>query len=91
MVVLRTLEDYMAEGDSQHHCVFTNAYYGKPDTLILSARMRDNPSKPVETVEVSLKDGNILQCFGACNSFTDRHQEILDLVSANSWKFLAIQ
>lgn len=91
VIVLRTLEDYMAEGDSQHHCVFTNAYYGKPDSLILSARMRDNPSKPVETVEVSLKDGNILQCFGACNSFTERHQEILDLVSANSWKFLAIQ
>ena len=89
VIVLKTLEDYMDEGREQKHCVFTNAYYGKKDTLILSARMRDNPAKPVETVEVSLEDGDILQCFGKCNRFTDHHQEIMDLVRRNAWRFLA--
>ncbi len=88
VIVLKTIEDYMDEGRRQKHCVFTNAYYGKPDTLILSARMRDNPSKPVETVEVSLKDGDILQCFGKCNKFTSHHNEIMELVKRNSWRFL---
>ena len=88
VIVLKTIEDYMDEGRRQKHCVFANAYYGKPDTLILSARMRDNPSKPVETVELSLKDGDILQCFGKCNKFTSHHNEIMELVKRNSWRFL---
>nr|MCR5744973.1 PcfJ domain-containing protein [Bacteroidales bacterium] len=87
-LVLKSLEDYMAEGKKQHHCVFTNAYYGKKESLVLSARMRDNPDKPVETVEISLKDGKVLQCFGPCNTHTEHHQEILDLVNANYMLFL---
>ena len=90
VIVLRTLEDYKHEGDLQKHCVYTNSYYGKKDSLVLSARMRDAPDKPVETVEISLSDGRILQCFGKCNRFTEHHQEILDLVSANSMKFLKV-
>jgi hypothetical protein len=90
VIVLRTLEDYKHEGDLQKHCVYTNSYYGKKDSLVLSARMRDAPDKPVETVEISLSDGRILQCFGKCNQFTEHHQEILDLVSANSMKFLKV-
>lgn len=88
VLVLKSLEDYMAEGKKQHHCVFTNAYYGKKESLVLSARMRDNPNKPVETIEISLADGKVLQCFGSCNSFTEYHQEILDLVKSNSKLFL---
>lgn len=88
VLVLKSLEDYKAEGDYQHHCVFTNAYYGKKDSLVLSARMRDHPDKPVETIEISLVNGLVLQCFGKCNSFTEYHQEILDLVKTNSRLFL---
>ena len=88
VIVLKTLEDYKREGDMQHHCVYTNGYYGKPNTLILSARMKDAPDKPVETVEISLKTGKILQCFGACNHFTDYHDEIRKLVTKNSYKFI---
>ena len=88
VIVLKSVEDYMDEGNKMHHCVFTNSYYGKKDSLVLSARMKDNPSKPVETVEISLRDGKILQCFGPCNAFTPHHQEILDLVGDNSWRFI---
>lgn len=88
VIVLKSLEDYMAEGKMQHHCVFSNAYYGKKDTLVLSARMRDHPEKPVETIEISLENGYVLQCFGKCNSFTEYHEEILDLVKSNTKLFL---
>lgn len=88
VIVLSSIEEYQKEGKLQHHCVYTNAYYGKKESLVLSARMRDHPDKPVETIEISLKDGKILQCFGACNQFTEHHQEILDLVSSNSMRFL---
>ena len=88
VLVLKSLEEYKTEGDFQHHCVFTNAYYGKKDSLILSARMKDKPDNPVETIELSLVNGQVLQCFGKCNSFTEYHQEILDLVKANSKQFI---
>ena len=88
VVVLKTLEDYKREGDLQHHCVYTNSYYGKKDTLVLSARMKDKPDKPVETVEISLKTGKILQCFGACNQFTEHHEEIKSLVNKHSYIFI---
>ena len=86
--MLKTLEDYKREGDLQHHCVYTNGYYGKKNTLVLSARMKDAPDKPVETVEISLNSGKILQCFGACNKFTDHHDEITALVNKNSYRFI---
>lgn len=85
VVVLKSLEEYKREGDLQHHCVYTNGYYGKKDTLILSARKRDAPDKPVE---ISLKTGKILQCFGACNRFTEHHNEIKALVSQNTYRYL---
>ena len=88
VIVLSSIEEYQKEGKLQHHCVYSNSYYGKKDSLVLSARMRDAPEKPVETIEISLKTGKILQCFGPCNSHTELHQEILDLVNANSKQFL---
>ena len=88
VVVLKTLEEYKREGDLQHHCVYTNSYYGRKDSLILSARARDAPDKPVETVEISLKTGKILQCFGARNRFTEYHDEIQNLVNKHSYKFI---
>ena len=88
VVVLKTLEEYKREGDLQHHCVYTNSCYGRKDSLILSARARDAPDKPVETVEISLKTGKILQCFGARNRFTEYHDEIQNLVNKHSYKFI---
>ena len=88
VIVLSSIEEYQKEGKLQHHCVYSNAYYGKKDSLVLSARMRDHPDKPVETIEISLRDGRILQCFGACNTHTEHHQEILDLVNGHTKLFL---
>lgn len=79
---LMTIEAFKDEGAAMHHCVFTGSYYKKPESLILSARTRTENER-VETIEVSLRDWTILQSRGIYNDFTDRHDEILGLVTQN--------
>lgn len=49
--VLDSVEAIRQEGEAMHHCVFTNEYYLKADSLILSATI---DGKRIETIEVSL-------------------------------------
>ena len=78
--VLESVEEIMQEGDAMHHCVFTNEYHLKPDTLILSACIS---GKRVETVELSLTSLKVLQSRGACNQKTKYHNKIVKLVEKN--------
>ena len=78
---LMTIQEFADEGKAMKHCVFSLGYYKKPDSLILSARNTDG--KRIETVEVGLREGKILQSRGACNSITDRHDEIISMVQSN--------
>ena len=78
--VLDSVEEVMQEGDDLHHCVFTNDYHLKPDTLILSASIED---KRIETVELSLSKLKVLQSRGVCNKNTDYHNRIIKLVESN--------
>lgn len=81
--VLESIKEFLEEGDALHHCVFTNEYYKKHDSLILSARI-DN--KPIETVEVSLKKLSVIQARGLRNNPTQYHDQIVDLVNRNIHK-----
>ncbi|MDR1504458.1 MAG: PcfJ domain-containing protein [Prevotella sp.] len=78
--VLQSVEEYIKEGESLHHCVFAANYHLKPETLILSARIN---GKPVETIEISLKSMEVVQCRGAFNQNTEYHEQILDMVKKN--------
>ncbi len=78
--VLESVEEIMQEGDAMHHCVFTNNYYSKPDSLILSACM---DGQRLETIEVSLSRLEVLQSRGICNKNTKYHKQILNLVNQN--------
>ena len=78
--VLQSVEDFIKEGETMHHCVFSNEYYKKPDSLILSARIEE---KPIETVEVNLRTLQIIQSRGVCNKNTEYHDRIIDLVEKN--------
>ena len=51
VIPLKSLEEFKKEGEIMHHCVFSNEYFKKKDSLILSARIG---SKRIETVEVNL-------------------------------------
>ena len=73
---LKSVEEFAEEGAAMHHCVFTNKYYDRPDSLILSAK--DREGKRVETIEVSLNTFRIVQSRGACNKSTPWHDEIVD-------------
>ncbi|RZJ90029.1 MAG: hypothetical protein EOO20_09310 [Chryseobacterium sp.] len=78
--VLENVQDFMEEGDNLHHCIFTNEYYKKKDSLILSARI-DN--RPIETVEVSLSLLEVVQCRGMNNKHTKHQKQILNLLAEN--------
>ena len=77
---LKTIEQFRDEGAAMHHCVFALGYYKRPDSLILSARMKENGER-VETIEVNIKKYCIVQSQGKYNTPTDRHDEIISLVN----------
>lgn len=78
--VLESVQEYAEEGDKLKHCVFTNNYFGKPDSLCLSARIS---GEPVETIELSLKDFKIIQCRGKHNQDSEHHERIIQLMQKN--------
>lgn len=78
--VLESVQEYVEEGDKLHHCVFTNNYFSKPDSLVLSARIEN---EPVETIEISLKSFKILQCRGKHNQSSKYHDRIIQLMNKN--------
>ena len=78
--VLESVQEHLEEGVSMHHCVFSNAYYLKEDSLILSATIE---GKRIETIEVSLRTLKVVQSRGVCNKNTEYHEQIVNLVNAN--------
>lgn len=84
IIVLPTIKAFKEEGDALGHCVYRCGYYSHKDSLILSAR--DDSGKRWETLEVSLKTFEILQCYGYGDKFSERHKEIRTLMSKNMWQ-----
>lgn len=78
--VLESVQDFLEEGTTMHHCVFTNNYYLRPDNLILSATI---DGKRIETVEISLQTLQVIQSRGICNKNTEHHERIIKLVNKN--------
>jgi len=78
--VLESIDEFLDEGKTMKHCVFSNQYYLKPDSLILSAQMNN---KKLETVEIYLKSMQVVQCRGKHNDNTQYHEQILELVNKN--------
>ena len=78
--VLESVQEHLEEGVSMHHCVFSNAYYLKEDSLILSATIE---GRRIETIEVSLRTLEVVQSRGVCNKNTEYHEQIVNLVNAN--------
>lgn len=78
--VLTSVAEFYEEGQAMHHCVYVNDYYMKDDSLILSATIS---GKRIETVEVSLQKMEVVQSRGKCNSNTEYHDRIIDLVNNN--------
>lgn len=78
--VLESVKEIIMEGKAMHHCVATNEYYKKANSLILSATIN---GKRLETVEVSLSKLQVIQSRGVCNQDTEYHDRIVELVNSN--------
>lgn len=86
--VLKSVDEFIAEGNAMHHCVNTCAYYTRENSLILSARIN---GERIETIEVDLEKLTIAQSRGVCNSTTEHHERIIDLVKSNMHRIKAIR
>ena len=78
--VLESVQEFLEEGVTMHHCVFDNAYYLKENSLILSATIE---GRRIETIEVNLDTLKVVQSRGVCNKNTEYHDQIVSLVNAN--------
>lgn len=87
IVPLKSVEEYLIEGDKLHHCLFNNGYYKKEDCLHLSARL---DGEPVETIEVNLEQLKVTQARGLQNKATDHHETIVEAVRKNMGKIASI-
>lgn len=82
---LQSVDEFKAEGDAMHHCVFANAYYESKTCLILSAK--DAKGNRLATIEYNVKRGNIEQCRAACNKVPERDSEIRALILSHKKDF----
>uniref|UniRef100_UPI00262471AA PcfJ domain-containing protein n=1 Tax=uncultured Porphyromonas sp. TaxID=159274 RepID=UPI00262471AA len=78
--VLESVQEYIDEGAELHHCLFSNEYYLKENSLILSATIE---GKRIETIEVSLDTLQVIQSRGVSNQNSPYHDQIVSLVNAN--------
>ncbi|WP_291131595.1 PcfJ domain-containing protein [Flavobacterium sp. UBA7682] len=78
--VIETIKEFLEEGCIHNHCVFTNEYYKKQNSLILSAKVN---GVHAETIQISLENLEILQSRGRGNKATRYNKEIIKLVSKN--------
>lgn len=89
ITVIKSVSDMAEEGKAMHHCVYSNGYYKKQDVLILSARKPTG--ERIETIELSLVSFEVVQSRGKCNTNTEYHDEILELVRNNVAQIMAIK
>lgn len=76
--VLESVAEIVSEGQKMKHCV--GSYHSKADSLILSACI---DGKRIETIEISLSQLRVIQSRGVCNTNTEYHNRIIDLVNRN--------
>lgn len=79
--VIESVAEMQLEGKLMHHCVFTNNYYKKDKSLILSATI---DGERIETIEFSLETLKVIQSRGKFNQITEYHERIIHLVETNS-------
>lgn len=66
-IIAHSPADLIREGEMLHHCVGRMGYdqkFVREETLIFFIRNKQEPDTPFVTVEYSLKNRKILQCYG---------------------------
>ena len=66
-IIAQKPSDLTREGELLHHCVGRMGYdqkFAREESLIFFIRTREQPDVPLVTVEYSLKNKKVLQCYG---------------------------
>lgn len=82
VVIARSPQDLIREGDTLHHCVGRMNYdqkFAREESLIFFVRNAETPDKPFVTMEYSLKSKKILQCYG--DKDTKPTNDVLEFVN----------
>lgn len=90
VAVLPTVKSVYDEGEAMHHCIYSNGYYKRTDTLLLSARDKETGNR-IESIEVSLTAFKVMQSRGKYNKDTDQHDKILRIMRRNMDKIKTIR
>ncbi|MCC8175160.1 MAG: PcfJ domain-containing protein [Bacteroidales bacterium] len=77
---LKSVQEFIEEGNQQHHCVFECGYYKRPQSLILHAVI---DGEPIETLEVDLTSLAVVQCRSKFNGKSAFHDRIMELMTSN--------
>ena len=85
--VLKSVEEFLEEGEVLNHCIYKNGYYSKEDSLCFSAKIK---GVRTETIEVILSKLKVEQCRGNDNKPTKHHKKILELINKNLPKIRAV-
>lgn len=67
VVIARSPQDLINEGEILHHCVGSMSYdqkFVREESLIFFIRDKQNPTVPFVTMEYSISQKKILQCYG---------------------------
>ena len=73
-IIAQKPSDLTREGELLHHCVGRMGYdqkFAREESLIFFIRTREQPDVPLVTVEYSLKNKKVLQCYGDHDSKPD--------------------
>ena len=84
-IIAQKPSDLVREGELLHHCVGRMGYdqkFAREESLIFFIRTKEEPDKPLATVEYSLKNHAVLQCYADHDS--KPNADILNFVN-NKW------
>jgi len=85
VIIARSPQDLIREGEILQHCVGRMNYdqrFIREKSLIFFVRNRETPDIPFVTLEYSLKNHKVLQCYGARDRKPD--EQVLEFVN-NTW------
>ena len=74
---IQSVQDFYLIGKLLNHCVFTNKYYQKENSIVLEVRYK---GEIVEATEVSTQNFSISQSRGFKNKATEHNAKIIELV-----------
>ena len=80
-IIAKSPAELIKEGDILHHCVGKMGYdqkFAREESLIFFIRNKETPNSPFVTIEYSIKNKKILQCYGDHNS--QPQKEVFDYI-----------